>query len=36
MDILEFLEHFKNEYMKNKDLQIELEEDLFKIESYDL
>lgn len=35
MDVFEFLNHFKTKYMENQELQIELEEKLFKIESFE-
>ena len=35
MDIFKFLEKFKNEYMKNRNLQIDVEEALFSIDSFD-
>jgi HD-GYP domain-containing protein (c-di-GMP phosphodiesterase class II) len=35
MDIFKFLEKYKNEYMKNRNLQIDVEEALFSIDSFD-
>jgi hypothetical protein len=35
LDIFKFLEKYKNEYMKNRNLQIDVEEALFSIDSLD-